>query len=197
MSLPPLPDVPRERRQTSTRVAVVALGLLCLLALVLGLRGLLAPADSRTSSGATPQPGTTSAEQSGGAAATPSNGPATPSPTSTASPDGTIRFVSPTGNIRCVVSTQGARCDIIERDWEPPAKPSGCRQQWGPGLYVNPRTSGVVCADDRVQGGSALEYGDAVTRGDFRCDSDEDGMRCVNTRTQRGFTISRGSFQLS
>lgn len=192
MSLGPLPDVPRERRRMATLVAVAALGLLCVIALVLGVRGLLAPADGRPTSRST-----TNGERLGGAAAAPSSAAVGPSSTPTASPDDAVTFVSPTGNIRCVVSTQGARCDITERDWEPPAKPAGCTQRWGPGVYVNARTSGVVCADDRVQGGAALEYGDAVTRGDFRCDSAQNGMRCVNTRTQRGFMLARGAYRLT
>ncbi len=191
MSLPPLPDVPRERRVIATLVAVGVLGALVLLALVVGLRGLFAPAGEGARSRA--MPSTAGAPGSGG---TGSSGSPTASAT-TSAPDGAaLRFVSPSGNIRCAIGTQGARCDIIQRDWEPPAQPASCQQRWAPGVYVDSRGSGLVCDDTSVSGGAPLEYGESVIRGVYRCDSDESGMRCTNTATGRGFAVARAAYRL-
>lgn len=189
MSLPSLPDVPRERRRTATLLAVGVLGALVLVALAVGLRGLFAPAAKSPGAGDRPTPTTAATSASAGSAAA--------SPTTAAANAAALRFVSPSGNIRCLISTRGARCDIIERDWEPPARPAGCTQRWGSGVSVDSSGSALVCDDTAVAGGNPLEYGDSVSRGSYRCDSDETGMRCTNTTTRRGFAIARAAYRLS
>ncbi|GAB3593357.1 hypothetical protein GCM10027446_15580 [Angustibacter peucedani] len=197
MSLPPLPDVPRERRRTSTVVAVGALGVLCVLALAFGLKGLFAPADGEPASGGTATGSATPTQDGAAASSATDAAGSTASPSATATAQDAVEFVSPSGNIRCRLTPDEARCDITERDWDPPKTPASCTSTYGSGVYVTPQKSGLVCADDRVEGGDALEYGDSVQRGSIRCDSDEDGVRCVHVPSKHGFSISRGSYRLS
>ena len=195
MSLPNLPDVPRERRRTATVIAVGAFAVLCLLALVLGLKGLFAPADSSIlTSSPPPQP---SAFASTGAGAT-SSGAASPesSATSGSAPSDRVGFSSPSGNIRCEISSAGARCDVVQRGWKPPAKPASCSGDWGRGLQVSARGAFVVCSSDAVAGGQAVAYGGSVARGDFRCDSSKDGVTCVHRPSGHGFSVARASYRL-
>jgi uncharacterized protein DUF6636 len=104
-----------------------------------------------------------------------------------------VFFHSPSGNIRCVIAAKSlARCDITKRDWSPPPKPRTCPGDWGNGLEVLFRGKGrFVCANDAVDAGRALPYGESITRGRFRCSSRRSGMRCVNTRNRHGFALSR------
>jgi hypothetical protein len=195
VSLPSLPDVPRERRRTSTVVAVGVLALLCLLALVLGLKGLFAaPAGEPPASASTP-----AASTGPGRTPTPAESAApSASPTATASPtpDDLLGFSSPSGNIRCVISSLAARCDIDDRTWPVPPKPASCDKTWGEGLVVQKDGARITCSSDSASGGKPLAYGQKVTRGDFRCDSDRDGMTCVHAPSGHGFSISRASRDL-
>jgi Family of unknown function (DUF6636) len=104
-----------------------------------------------------------------------------------------VFFHSPSGNIRCLVAARSlARCDITHRDWSPPPKPRSCPGDWGNGLEVVFRGKGrFVCANDAVDAGKALPYGESIARGRFRCTSRRSGMRCVNTRNGHGFALSR------
>jgi hypothetical protein len=199
MSLPHLPEVPRERRSTATIIAFGVFGAVVLLALVLGLRGLLAPAGS--------PPGTTSTTAAPPSPAQPSQGgsgtgagadgaSSVPSPSTTPGAADLVQFSSPTGNIRCVLSSAGARCDIAKKDWSPGAKPPSCTMDWGNGLYVDTKGSGVQCASDAVNGGSALSYGRTMTRGDFTCASSKAGISCRDTASGHEFTLARATYTL-
>ncbi len=191
MSLPSLPDVPRERRRTATVVAVAALGLLCVVALVIGLRGLFAA----------PEGATTTPSARGGASSLPTtganeSGSASPSTAGQTAPAADLLgFSSPSGNIRCEISSAGARCDISSHTWKPTAKPASCESDWGQGLVVTAQGAGFVCASDSAAGGSALAYGASVSRGDFRCLSAKDGMTC--TGAGHRFSVARASYSLS
>lgn len=195
MSLPSLPDVPRERRRTATAIAVGAFGVLCLVALVLGLKGLFAPADSSIlTSVPPPQPSTGST-----AAAPASSGPSTPavsrSQTRTAPAD-LAAFSSPSGNIRCEISSQGARCDIADHTWKPTAKPASCTGTWGDAVQLTADRADLACATGSLPGGKELGYGQLLTRGDFRCASRKDGVTCLNVRSHHAFAVARADYAL-
>lgn len=104
-----------------------------------------------------------------------------------------VQFKVPSGNIGCVVGSAYARCDIQKRSWKPPRKPRSCPVDFGQGLAVEKRGRGrFVCAGDTVLFGRAtVGYGDSVTRGRFSCRVKRSGVRCVNTRSKHGFTLSR------
>lgn len=104
-----------------------------------------------------------------------------------------VRFQSPSKNIGCYLSKAFVRCDVDKRSWDPPPKPRWCERDFGQGLYVERRGRGrFVCANDSALGtGRVLGYGESRRRGRYRCRSRTSGMRCVNTRTDHGFFISR------
>jgi hypothetical protein len=104
-----------------------------------------------------------------------------------------VSFHSPSGNIRCVIAAKThTRCDITHRDWRPPPKPQTCEFDWGNTLEVGLRGRGRFgCVSDAVEPGRVLPYGEAIARGRFRCRSRRSGMRCVNTRNDHGFALSR------
>ena len=195
MSLPHLPDVPRERRRTATVVAVGALGVLCLLALVLGLKGLFAAPQ-----GATTQPSARGPSSAPTPIVSPDPGESSAQPSATSSttaePTDLVRFSSPSGNIRCVMSSAGARCDIASRTWKPPAKPASCHFDWAQGLVVSASGASFTCASDSAGGGSALAYGSSLTRGDVRCDSAKDGVTCTHRPSGHRFSLARASYLL-
>jgi hypothetical protein len=195
VSLPNLPDVPRERRHTATLVAVGVFGVLCVLALVLGLKGLFAPADGEPASASSTASSRTSQATDPGGSASESAPAATSSTTTTKAADLT-GFSSPSGNIRCEISSAGARCDVASRSWRPPAKPASCHSDWGQGLQVSADGAGFVCASDAATGGPALAYGASIVRGDVRCDSDKDGVTCVHGPSGHAFTVARASYDL-
>jgi len=193
-----LPAVPRDRRRTATVVAVSVFAVLCLLGLVLGLRGLFAPADGEPATASPPSPsGTPVAGATTSTASSSATASATPSATS--APDllaGARAFSSPSGNIRCAISTKAARCDIVKKDWKPPKQPASCTAGWGGGLMVTARGAGIACADGRLAGGKALHYGSAITRGPMRCTSTKDGVTCVHQPSGHAFTLARADYRV-
>ena len=196
MSLPNLPDVPRERRRTATVVAVGVFGVLCVLALVLGLRGLFAPADGEPAS-ATASPSGAARQGSGSPSPASGNGSASASASATASPSEAsdlAGFSSPSGNIHCEISSAQARCDIAAHTWQAPPKPADCEGDWGQGLQVSAAGAGFVCASDSAAGGPPLAYGASIERGDLRCDSDKDGVTCVHRPSGHTFSLARATY---
>ncbi|KQX65641.1 hypothetical protein [Angustibacter sp. Root456] len=193
MTLPSLPDVPRERRRTATVVAVGAFAVLCLLALVLGLKGLFAPAESSILTSVPPPQPSSSASAAAGTSST----AAAPSPSATAqASDDRVGFSSPSGNIRCEISSQGARCDIADHSWTAPAKPASCTGAWGDALQVTAQQASFACTSAAPVDGKALGYGSSVSRGDFRCDSDKDGVTCVHRPSRHAFSVARAAYHL-
>ncbi len=107
-------------------------------------------------------------------------------------------FESPSGNIGCVMSEEGVRCDIAQHSWKSPPKPKSCDVDYGGGVAVDTKgKAGFVCAGDTtLHQGPALPYGSAITKGRFRCLSEEAGMRCVNRRNGHGFFLAKQSYRL-
>lgn len=164
----------RRRRNSLALVAVAAVA--CLVGVALAFNAL----GGGSGSGGDDAP---VAQQATGGAA-----PAAGAPTDL------VMFRSPSANIGCSLSVEGARCDIAQKSWRPPAKPDSCQGDWGAGLRVGPSGAEVVCATDTVLGeGETLAYGQSQQRGDFRCISSREGMRCENAGGQ-GFTIARAAF---
>jgi hypothetical protein len=198
VSLPNLPDVPRDRRGTATAVAIGAFAVLCLLALVLGLKGLFASPDGEPASGGGPAQGPRSAGASTPAEPQTTSGGTGATTTSSTPPAADLAaFESPSGNIRCSISSQGARCDISHRDWTAPPRPASCILDWGQGLAVDADGASVVCAGDTVERGSALAYGTSIDRGEFRCESEQAGVQCTHRPSGHGFSIARSAYRLS
>lgn len=170
--------VPRQTsRRVYTAVALVFALLVCVVGFVLAWNSLTAGDDGDPT-------------VSGGGV------PATAPAPEAAPPADQVGFVTPTGNIGCIVSSTGARCDIAERGWEPSAQPESCTATWGQGLALGADGAGFVCAADSVvAAGAALPYGQVQERGQFRCLSSEEGVRCEDTASGRGFLIARDTFE--
>lgn len=109
-------------------------------------------------------------------------------------------FTSPSGNIGCYIDPVQVRCDITEHTWTPPPRPDTCPSftGYGQGLVLRAGIDAkVVCAGDTAMTqGNTLAYGDSITAGPLRCDSDESGITCKDSSTGHGFTISRDSYGL-
>lgn len=187
LPVPPDPYIEREAsRRRNSYLLVAMAAVVCVLGAVLAVNGLTG------GSGGSPQAGTGSDEA--GVAGTKQAAP-TGTEDSSEPPADLVLFKSPSGNIGCALSTQGARCDIGDKEWKPPAKPADCDGDWGVGVSVAAKSAALVCATDTVLGqGKELAYGSDIERGDYRCDSSEDGMRCENTKTGHGFTIARAKY---
>jgi hypothetical protein len=175
-----------RRRNTLVLVAVAAA--VCLVGTLLAFNGL-------TSGGGS---GAVSADGGAGEAAvsgTKTTAPGKKDSKKPKPPADLVSFVSPSGNIGCVLSSEGARCDIEKKEWGPPPKPAECNGSWGAGVAVGARKAELVCAkDSAIKGGKALDYGSSQKRGDFVCESSEEGMRCENRKTGHGFTIARADY---
>jgi hypothetical protein len=107
-------------------------------------------------------------------------------------------FVSPSGNVSCMIDADWARCDIIDRDWSPPLRPADCEFDYGQGISLaRGEQAQFVCAGDTAFGADeVLPYGESITAGMLRCESAESGITCRDTKTGRGFEISRGAYRL-
>lgn len=107
-------------------------------------------------------------------------------------------FLSPSGNIGCYLSTDSARCDIAKKSWTPPPAPADCELDWGSGISVNKTGEATfTCAGDTVLGAKEkLAYGSALRAGGFLCSSDSRAMRCENTESGHGFTLSVAQYNL-
>ena len=112
--------------------------------------------------------------------------------------EGLVGFTSPSGNIGCYIDRKNVRCDISERSWEPPKAPKDCELDYGQGIELTAGAEpGFVCAGDTaLGGGEELAYGDSISSGLLRCESEESGMTCTDSETGRGFTISQESYEL-
>lgn len=110
---------------------------------------------------------------------------------------GADSFTTPSGNIICTVSSLGVQCGIAKLDKKPAANPDGCEGYVG--YVVELRTNGVTtpCVAENDLPGAAsqaqevLDYGDKKTVNNFECTSERTGMKCVDTTSNRGFTLAR------
>lgn len=177
-------DDPFARREAArhrnTLVLVAVAAVVCVVGAVIALASLTGGQDPQA------QPGGASGGAGGGAVTT--TAPA-------AGGEDLVVFRSPSGNIGCALSSASARCDIAEKSWELPPAPESCQGDWGVGVFVEGAEAGLVCATDTVLGeGEELAYGATLERGAFRCTSSQEGMRCENTSTGRGFTVARAAY---
>lgn len=105
-------------------------------------------------------------------------------------------FTTPSENISCAVTDEFVRCDIFEHSYKPPPQPASCEFDYGSSMSVGVEgPAEFACVSDAVTGSpdtlTVLEYGTQTTVGPFRCESSEAGVRCENTDTGSGFSLSR------
>lgn len=192
-------QVERERRRG--RFSLVAL-LGCLVLLIslgigayAGSRALLGGGDqgaesTATASGPSQKP---SEEQDQTSEASPSQTPSS-APVSPA-PDGAKEmpaFISPSGNIACSLEGTTVGCTLKERTYTAEDCPAN-----GPfSISVGEDDAALACGTDfRRDGAATLEYGSAAKNGDVACTSESSGVTCWNTRTGRGFFVSKSTYR--
>jgi hypothetical protein len=109
-------------------------------------------------------------------------------------------FTTPSKNIVCHVSADAARCDINDRTWKPPPAAKKCEVDRGNGVQVEGRgKGGMTCAGDSLFGATVektLAYGHALTAKQVTCASTQANVRCENSATHHGFTLSRTAYTL-
>jgi uncharacterized protein DUF6636 len=111
-------------------------------------------------------------------------------------------FSTPSRNIMCVLADDdanwhGVRCDVRQQTWKLPPKPATCPYEYGSGIRLG-TDAAIDCATDSVSSEvhTTLQYGEAATLGDFRCEVADTGVRCDNNSTGHGFTASRSAYRL-
>jgi hypothetical protein len=124
--------------------------------------------------------------------------------TTTASSDTTVpvihakAFQTPGGNIGCIVFNGTVRCDIKSRSWSPPARPASCSSEvdFGQGIEVGNGKARFVCAGDTALNPQAqdLPDGEKASSGSLECTSAGEAIRCTNSSTGHGFTMSGSSY---
>ncbi len=190
---PPLPLRPGRRRLRAAPALTTA-ALLAALA--------LSGCSGGTAEEAEPAPLSTAVDAGASASADPSADPSA-GPTEQVVTTMTT-FSSPTGNISCYLApVEGsgpyARCDIAEKTWEADPPEAGCAGDWGGtagargSVGVGDDEAAVLCATDTVasEGAQVLQYGSSIRMDDLTCVSADTGMACDNSRTGRGFTVSK------
>jgi hypothetical protein len=108
------------------------------------------------------------------------------------------KFQSPSKNITCDLAPGAVRCEIVKRDWEPPPRPAACRLGWGHGMSIENGKPDFVCAGDTINGTATtvLPYGSSLRAGSIQCDSGDAAMRCVDQKSEHGFTLSVQDYNL-
>lgn len=106
-------------------------------------------------------------------------------------------FSTPSGNIACHLGRKAVRCDIRKRDWKPTPSPEPCELDFGHGIVATADHAEFICAGDTTLGApETLPYGEISVRGQFACESEEDGITCSHLKTGHGFFLSRASFRI-
>jgi hypothetical protein len=107
-------------------------------------------------------------------------------------------FRSPSKNITCVLAVGSVRCDIVSKAWQPPTRPVSCQLDWGNGVYLDNGKADFLCAGDTVVGTATMElpYGVSLRAGDVQCYSERAAMRCIDNKSQHGFTLAVADYQL-
>jgi hypothetical protein len=109
-------------------------------------------------------------------------------------------FASPSGNIACAISnnwpTPSVRCDVKDITFAPPPRPADCNGAWAHSadLSLGGMPHFRCISDSEDYTAFTLPYGSHTAVGPFDCASGQDGVRCVDTTTNRGFRLSRDSY---
>ncbi len=162
----------------------------------------LAGTTSSTTSSTTATTSTTAGSSSTATTATTTTSASSTTATTGTGPvvDGgsSFAFTSPTGNIACVMDVQ-VSCWIGEKAWtiDQPAGPDCATSDWGNAVDLGADGPSFPCYTDMIWNVFAppLDYGSAVTVGEFRCDSARAGVTCRNG-AGRGFTVARAGVDL-
>lgn len=102
-----------------------------------------------------------------------------------------LTFNTPAKNITCQITPDWARCLAANPEYPPPIP--DC-----PGNAVQARVDRTTihreCATGFEEPKGPLAYGDDITRDIIVCQSRHAAVRCINTETQHGFSVSPHTF---
>jgi hypothetical protein len=121
-------------------------------------------------------------------------------PAPVAQPVASRPFRSPSGNISCTLSTPGgyneARCEVTDHAWAA-TEPPDCHMNWGDRLYVTQNgDAGFGCYHQEFPAGEqTLEYGQTLSLGAIRCESEPTTMTCTDSSTGHYFRVSRETYE--
>lgn len=188
-------DAPNRSRN------LMACGGCLLLALLLALGAFLGYQWLKPEEGAYERPATPTAEQTEGGAEEQPGEEQSSEPVEEVSPapEGAIEMnalVSPSGNIHCTLEGDDVACSMADHSLE--NNTDGQCSNDEP-FAVRVGTDGAPqldcgqnLASDSTQ---ELGYGDSAKSGNVACTSEESGMTCWNTRTGKGFTVARDTYE--
>jgi uncharacterized protein DUF6636 len=111
--------------------------------------------------------------------------------------EGPRYFQTPSRNIGCIFGGGQVRCDIRKKSWPSPPAPASCELDYGQGISLSAGgEASFVCAGDTALGGPAtLAYGSHAQRGFLRCDSERNGVTCLDVQSGGGFFLSKESYR--
>jgi hypothetical protein len=111
---------------------------------------------------------------------------------------GVVNFTSPAHDINCSITDAPhvATCQLPTFSYKPAGKDQ-CKGNgvWGSTLELT--TAGkptFVCATDAVVATKALDYGKRIEDQELICVSKQDGITCLDTRTNHGFRVAQGYY---
>jgi hypothetical protein len=109
-----------------------------------------------------------------------------------------VVFRTPSKNIFCALRPSAVRCEILQKKWQPPAKPATCDFDWGGGLFIESGKVDFLCVSDSVfsEAKTTLDYGRGYRSGDVLCDSESAGLTCRDEKTGRGFTLASARYSV-
>jgi hypothetical protein len=119
----------------------------------------------------------------------------TPSPPSEGPP---LTFQTPSGNIGCSVGRDEVFCSIAEITWSPPPVPDDCEppasETWGHSISLRRDGATFLCTDQGMIGDDTglltLDYGKAIRKGPFACESREQALVCIVPMSKHGIVLS-------
>lgn len=111
---------------------------------------------------------------------------------------GDVEFATPSRNIKCLMYEDVVTCDVLDNTWSLPPTPSECGSHFGNSVLLTGTGRGALACSGHMLGGdpAVLGYGKAVEQGGITCTSRRAGLRCSNTATGHGFTVSHAAYDV-
>lgn len=199
---PPPPPTPAQKKSTLSGPILFLIGfdvILVVIAIMVGINTFGTPkasnpAASSQSQESAPEPPTEAApDPEASANEEEPDGEETPEDELT----GVQMFASPSGNISCEISALGARCTIADLTQTPQVDVGGCEGTIGQVVILGAQGTEIPCVAEQDGPNQAesdyrkLEYGQDVWVNNYRCQSEQDGVTCTDTTTNRGFSLAR------
>lgn len=105
-------------------------------------------------------------------------------------------LVSPSGNIHCTLSGDDVSCSLEEHFLENNTG-GECTEDAPFAVRVGAEGEPQLDCGQSVASGDATElaYGESAKNGNVACTSDSSGMTCWNTRTGKGFTVAKDTYE--